>query len=363
MSKALRAQRTVVPFIAWITLSAVPAGSKAPTTKACLSKIGQIKEVFSSGRLQTFKFITGLCCDSEGNLFIADSGHNKIFKFDDKGQSIAVIGETGQDRGEFLASPQAGLYLKISCGNDNQIYVTDPGNRRLIRLSNQATFLDYLMILRSMRDAATVNSKGNIYMLSRSGTKVIDCLDRNLKFQTSLLEIESHLFFPYGRPPFPLIDLRTPNDLEVLKMISTQDNLVVISNYALKAFVFDQQNKLICSFSIDRPEFIEDFKKRLSNIKREDQSYLPKKEGLTHRGSFILPFTAMMDEKDNLDVLYKMGGSDAELYRYRLDGTFLGKWKFPDKIDGLNCCTDRQGRIFVSCNQKTEIAVYETESK
>ncbi len=53
-----------------------------------LKKVGEIKDGFSSERENFFIKITGLCCDDEGNLYVADSGWNKIFKFDSNGKFL-----------------------------------------------------------------------------------------------------------------------------------------------------------------------------------------------------------------------------------------------------------------------------------
>lgn len=89
-----------------------------------LQKIGQIGEKFSEGENCFFWHIDDLCCDDENNLYVADSGWNKIFKFNPGGRYLGSFGREGQGPGEFLAQPGR-FPLRISFGNDGNIYVTD----------------------------------------------------------------------------------------------------------------------------------------------------------------------------------------------------------------------------------------------
>ena len=61
-----------------------------------LKKIAEIKETFPSNKDNYFWNICDLCCDKMGNLYVADSGWNKIFKFDSDFKFVISIGKEGQ---------------------------------------------------------------------------------------------------------------------------------------------------------------------------------------------------------------------------------------------------------------------------
>ena len=105
-------------------------------------KIGEIKEGFSTEESNYFWRIDDLCCDDENNLYVADRGWSKIFKFDSKGQFISSFGRKGQGPGEF-----GGRGLGISFGNDGNIYVFDRENFRLTSFSKKGDIIIFIFSL------------------------------------------------------------------------------------------------------------------------------------------------------------------------------------------------------------------------
>lgn len=345
-------------FLLLCTSIAVPSGEEEKIVR--LQKVGVITEGFSSEERNFFLKITGLCCDQNGNLFVADSGFNRIFKFDMHGKYIASFGRSGQGPGEFLGS-QRGRNIRISYGNDGKIYIMDPGNRRLSIFSIDGIFLNQLPIPDFPYDQATVNSAGEIYLLSKSGIKLIDCYDSNLQYKTSLINVESHLQFPYSKPS-SLAGLRIPNDHVVLKLITKNDDLIIISNFSLRVFVFDKDNKKICEFKVEEEGFVKDIKKDLKKLKEEEKRQRDKLESNQEKDAFfmfVLPFKAFLDSKDNICLVYRNSDAIFEIYKYKLNGIFLGKLRFSEEIDGKYFCSSRSGKIFSSHNLKSQIGIYE----
>lgn len=75
-----------------------------------LKKIGEIGPIVSKEENLYFWSISDICCDKEGNLYVADSGWNKIFKFNSEGKFLLSFGREGQGPGEFVAQPNALFY-------------------------------------------------------------------------------------------------------------------------------------------------------------------------------------------------------------------------------------------------------------
>jgi len=320
-----------------------------------LEKVGEIGDGFCDGELNYFARITSICIDREDNLYVADSGHHKIFKLGSDGKLITYFGRQGQGPGEFLGR------LRISAGNDGKIYVTDDGNWRLIRFLPSGEFSGMYPIVRGIYDEATVNSEGDIYLISKSGIKLIECYDSNFKFKRALIDFDYHLQFPYDKPS-SLIGLRFPNNIEVIKLITKNDNLVVISNFSMKSFIFDRNNRKINEFNIEENEFVEDFKKKLKKVKKQEIQ-LKAKFGSRSKSSgyfygFSLPFKAFIDYDDTICLVYKKSDNTSYLYKYELDGTLFGISKFPEKIDGLHLCSDSSGRVYAIRAGRSEIDIY-----
>jgi hypothetical protein len=330
-----------------------------------LRKVGEIKEGFTLADDNFFRLITGLCCDDEDNLFVADSGLNKIFKFNANYQYVDSFGRSGQGPGEFLGSPRGGRNLKISFGNDRKIYVTDSGNRRLSIFSSEGNLINQHSIPSETYDTAAVNSKGDIYFLSKSGINMLDCFNSNFEFKASFLDAKFHLIFPIEKPaPYILnAGLRIASDYELIKLISRNDNLIVISNYSLQVFVFDKNNKIINEFKIEESEFLKDFKKRIEEIKLEEKmsnNRSSKSNSKLMHSQFILPFRAFLDNECNICLFYVRSNRNQEIFRFRTDGTPFGRLIFPEEIGGVGyICSDKRGRICISQKANTEIGIYE----
>jgi len=98
----------------------------------------------------------GIAVDKDGNIYVADSGNERIVIFNSKGEFIKSFGRKGQGPGEFLSPWQIAIY-------NNELYVYDWGrNIQKFHLDGQyisgfslrgGTFLDF-----------DIDSKGNIYV-------------------------------------------------------------------------------------------------------------------------------------------------------------------------------------------------------
>ncbi len=160
-----------------------------------LKKVGEIKEGFSNEEENFFVKITDLCVDQENNLYVADSGLHKIFKFDAFGNFVYSFGQTGQGPSEFLGR------LRINVGNDNNLYITDDRHFRLFSFTKDGEFIGQFNLPRYKYDYAVVNAEGEIFLLSESGLNIIDHFDSKLKYRSSLIEMKYCLDFPFQLPP------------------------------------------------------------------------------------------------------------------------------------------------------------------
>ena len=309
-----------------------------------LKKIGEIKEGFSSERENFFIKITGLCCDDEGNLYVADSGWNKIFKFDPNGKFLMSFGREGQGPGEFMAHPRR-AHLKISFGNDGKLYVNDPGNSRISVFSKDGKFLKSHKTPPATYDVPIVNSRGDIYLLSPSGIKVLDRYDSDFKFMSSLLDIKEHFSFPYGKPPFPIPDRAFEGD--VLKLITKKDEVILISNYSLRVFVFDKNDKKINEFEITEKGIRENCKKWNEKLRKDNM--------------WLNPFEAFLDKNDNICINFLRIDNTQEIYVFNLRGNLIKILQFPQgsPIPRLTFSSDNKGRIFVPSKRLSNVEIFE----
>ena len=83
----------------------------------------------------SFKEPSDILLDSAGNLYILDSGNNRIQKLDSEGKFIKTIGRKGQGPGEFQAASS------MDIDSEDNLFVFDMRSRRIEVLSPDGVFL------------------------------------------------------------------------------------------------------------------------------------------------------------------------------------------------------------------------------
>jgi DNA-binding beta-propeller fold protein YncE len=76
----------------------------------------------------------GIALDQEGNLWVADYGHDRVVKLNPDGHLLLSWGSRGSAPGEFVGPK--GIAIDPSSG---RIYVADTGNARVQRMAPDGT--------------------------------------------------------------------------------------------------------------------------------------------------------------------------------------------------------------------------------
>ena len=310
-----------------------------------LTKIKEFEANFSCDNKITFGKIDSFCFDAENNVYIADSGWNKIFKFGQDGNYMTSFGQEGQGPGEFMGDPR-GAPLKISFGNDGNFYVYDLGNTRLSFFSNNFEFIkSYIMPLKTrILDTPVVSSRGDIYLVARIENKLIHRLDNNAKLKSSFLDSEDHFKFPFHKPAVlpPFV-----GEFDLRKAITRQDHIIAVSNYSLTVFHFNEKDELINKFNVNNKLFINDFSERIKSLKKDKK----KREGT------ILPFYLFLDQSEKICLCYPNSSIDNfEIFRYKKDGALQDVLRFPEEvITPIEC--DHLGNIYARKREGAEMTI------
>jgi len=310
-----------------------------------LRKVGEIRDGFCVDKYNYFVKISSICVDAQNNLYLADSGLHRIFKFNSQGEYISSFGSEGQGPGEFVGT------LRISVGNDNKLYVTDDGNWRLLIFTLQGEFIRQFPLPRFIYDRALANSKGEIYLLSPSGLKVIDLYDSNMKLKESLLEMKYHLDFLYEHPSRKIINFMAirPSINEIKKILTKDDHFFVVFNNSQIVIHLDQNNKIVNQFRIKHPRFVNDYKIRLKAV--------------TSKGGWMRCFGSIFfDRGENICLSYYNASLELqEVYRYIKNGDFIDTLRIESKqkiINELMSECDDKGNFYSISTDATKIIIY-----
>lgn len=293
-----------------------------------LKKIGEIKDGFSDEEINYFAKIDDICVNKNDDLFVADSKLHKIFKFNKNHKFLLSFGQVGQGPGELAGN------LRIKAGNDENLYVSDFGNKKFCIFSSSGGFIRQFSLPTGIYDHAVANYSGNIFFISEGGLYLIDCYDSTFKYLQSLLDIKYHHTFPIEIPPKGMLQqffLRPPRDSEIIKVLSQDDHLFVTVNNSQVVVCFDQKNNIINKFRIDHPTLIKDYKNRLQEAKR-------KNAWINCIGSVFF------DNSENICFCYYNASlSSPEIYRYQRSGKFVD-------IVRIEGCEFKSNRIIRACD-------------
>jgi tripartite motif-containing protein 71 len=97
------------------------------------------KTVAQWGRLGSengdFNKPAGVAVDENGNVYVADNGNCRIQKFDENGNFLAKWGSVGSGTGQFRS------VVKVAAGHGGDIYVVDGGNNRVQKFDSSGVYL------------------------------------------------------------------------------------------------------------------------------------------------------------------------------------------------------------------------------
>lgn len=88
----------------------------------------------------TFTDVTGMACDSSGNLYVFDRGQAELKAFDNSGSLLWSIGSAGTGQGQFSTTAATSQHAHLAIDETDKLYVLDRGNSRVQRFDKQGNF-------------------------------------------------------------------------------------------------------------------------------------------------------------------------------------------------------------------------------
>ena len=105
-------------------------------------------------------YVYSVIADSKGDVYVADSGNQRIVKYTHDGQYILEWGSDGPDDGQFS------IPMAIAISEKDDVYVADPGYNRIQRFTINGSYLGQWQVGEDPVGIAA-DSEGNILVIDQ----------------------------------------------------------------------------------------------------------------------------------------------------------------------------------------------------
>ncbi|MFZ1007734.1 MAG: hypothetical protein WAN65_12910, partial [Candidatus Sulfotelmatobacter sp.] len=118
----------------------------------------------------------GLAVDAKGDIWVADTGNDRIQELNSKGEYIRKFGSEGTGNGQFR-SPAA-----IAIDSEGDVWVADAGNDRMQRFTPEGTYLSQFGTAGnddgqfSEPQGIAIDAKGNFWIADTGNDRVQEWL-------------------------------------------------------------------------------------------------------------------------------------------------------------------------------------------
>jgi outer membrane protein assembly factor BamB/dienelactone hydrolase len=202
---------------------------------------GQFLELWEGGEAEgPFKFSNPACChdlgdiaiDPAGNIYVLDSYHQRVLKYDPNRNLLLTFGSEGEGDG-FFTQP-----ANLALDGEGNIYITDEATYRLQKFSPTGEFLTAWGSEGNGdgqwngRGWPAVDPRGFVYVTDAGNGRV-------LKFDT-----EGNFLFAWGRPGTGPGQFNTPTDIA----LDSAGHVYVVEYHGNRVQKFDQWGNWLASW-------------------------------------------------------------------------------------------------------------------
>ena len=175
----------------------------------------------------------GIARDATGNVYVADSGNDRIQEFDSTGNFIHAFGSTGASQGQFN-SPNG-----IATDSSGNVYIVDTNNNRIEEFSSTGSFIrqfggGFGNVVLNFPLGIFVNSTGYMYVADSSNNAV--------KILTTNGDVVQQI--GPSIPGYSSISLNNPAGIT----IDSSGNILVVDSGHAKVVKFSKNGNYISSF-------------------------------------------------------------------------------------------------------------------
>ncbi len=120
-----------------------------------------------------FEFPTGISADSNGNIYVADSGNHRVVKLRQDGEVLLTFGQKGSNLGEFQYPHD------IAIDSNDTIFISDLNNNRIQAFTPQGNFISLIDSGKDKSDkissptALSIDNNGRLYSGMGFDTRIV----------------------------------------------------------------------------------------------------------------------------------------------------------------------------------------------
>jgi DNA-binding beta-propeller fold protein YncE len=295
-----------------------------------------------------FNKASDLFIDRQGNVYVADTGNNRIVKLSVGGQ---LLGAFGEGQGLEFNQPE-GIFVDEL----GHMFVADTGNGRIVHLSPEGEFVEEFVKPESSLlkpdtpfnpNKVIIDRRGYMYVLDRNdynGFMMIDAMNR---FRGYIAANR----VPFSWKKLVVRLLATPEQKEQLsKAVPPQHSNLTMDE---KGYIYSP------TVLIDKGQ-IKKFSATGVNIFKANTFY---GENSVESGALETPYFVDL-AVDQYGIINALDATSRKIYQYDQEGNLLavfgghgevkGNFEYPSSI-----VVDTQGRIYVLDRDRNNIQVFE----
>jgi hypothetical protein len=256
-------------------------------------------------------FPQGLCLDKAGLIYILDQTQSSILVYQQDGSLVRKIGRRGMGPGEFNL-PQA------FCCDDERLYVSDQGNRRVQILDSTGQYIGGFNVFRSL---LTINHLGNNIL----GQEIFDDTEVDKFRLLAKFSYHGAKLTDFGKPVNESIDLEgLPLGASSARVRIYKEKIFLLFSYYPLLRVYSKNGILLSEVKLKIKEYRNlipgnySLKQIFSTPNYVKLRYLFLAFDVTEDGIFVCPY------KDDIEVDH-----------FDFEGNFLSSTSFKHEADDV----------------------------
>ena len=113
-----------------------------------------------------FKEPRGIAIDKEGHVWVTDTGNNRVQEFSSTGSFVRAFGTEGTENGQFKKP------VGIAINAEGDVWVGDSGSARIQEFSSTGTFIKKTSVL-AYPEGIAIDAKGDVWFTGGTGTNAV----------------------------------------------------------------------------------------------------------------------------------------------------------------------------------------------